>query len=673
MVFFFFLTNAFIAEGKTLASVLTSYYVSPGGNDLNPGTKELPFATIQKARDIIRTVNSSMSGDIYVCLRGGAYYQTQTLIFDERDAGTNSYNIIYRNYSGEAPTISGGKVITGWTVYDTLNAIWRAPIGGLKIRQLYVNDSAATRARTDDSSSSWLLNVSKPSDVEVVRLISGGWAHDFLRIIPTNSGYTVKEPENTYYNNIAYYLQGKDLFFENDRVFIKNGGEWASNSQEEYVYYKPRTGEAMSAVVVVAPVCDPLITIRGSSTSNPDHHVSFFGITFAHSTWTLPSSAGFVQIYANQYYTGAKSIDFNAKRPSSGIWIENAHHVRIERCIIKDMGASAVDTYKGAHDISIVGNVVRDIGGNGICDCVAGIPESLLTVWGDSVFSPIDMRERCVNDTIANNFVTKCGKSYPGGEAIFCGYPTNIAIEHNEVTDLEYTGIDVGWGWADCDNAMHDNMVKNNLVYNVMKTLFDGGGIYTLSRQPGTTIAENYVYNVVRGNGIYTDQGSGGVDSLPFVVQCNVIGAVGLESYCRNIIGKIDFKTCSLPNSKITKNAGLEPEYIDIKTELPTVYEETRSLSAGGKSDSPHIVFIQRPTSVIIIIPSQKGPEQKVEIADLKGRIIKILTRSGQYPFARSLSWNYDDKGGRIVAEGLYLIRAVFDGKSISALLNVHF
>src|SRR5260221_13580528 len=36
------------------------YYVSPNGNDTNPGTRDLPFQTIQKARDSVRTVNLDM-------------------------------------------------------------------------------------------------------------------------------------------------------------------------------------------------------------------------------------------------------------------------------------------------------------------------------------------------------------------------------------------------------------------------------------------------------------------------------------------------------------------------------------------------------------------------------------------------------------------------------------
>jgi len=53
------------------AQVETIYYVAPDGNDKNPGTVTQPFATLWKARNVVETINGSMTGDIIVNLRGG--------------------------------------------------------------------------------------------------------------------------------------------------------------------------------------------------------------------------------------------------------------------------------------------------------------------------------------------------------------------------------------------------------------------------------------------------------------------------------------------------------------------------------------------------------------------------------------------------------------------------
>lgn len=44
---------AFSQSNNNVISV-TNYYVSPTGNDLNPGTLDRPFATIQKAANVAK-------------------------------------------------------------------------------------------------------------------------------------------------------------------------------------------------------------------------------------------------------------------------------------------------------------------------------------------------------------------------------------------------------------------------------------------------------------------------------------------------------------------------------------------------------------------------------------------------------------------------------------------
>src|SRR5262245_64529369 len=81
---------------------------------------------------------------------------------------------------------------------------------------------------------------------------------------------------------------------------------------------------------------------------------------------------------------------------------------------------------------------------------------------------------------------------------------------------MPYSGISVGWGWADQPNAAQNNVVRFNRVWDVLNTMADGGALYTLSRQPGTVVAENYVFEIVRHpwlggyeiNGIFMDEGS---------------------------------------------------------------------------------------------------------------------------------------------------------------------
>src|SRR5262245_40416098 len=99
---------AVVPPQSAFAGVQATFYVSPSGSDGNPGTFAAPFATVAKARDVVRTINGNMTGDIIVNLRGGVYPLSGAIVFNEADSGTNGYNVIYQAYSGETPILEGG-------------------------------------------------------------------------------------------------------------------------------------------------------------------------------------------------------------------------------------------------------------------------------------------------------------------------------------------------------------------------------------------------------------------------------------------------------------------------------------------------------------------------------------------------------------------------------------
>jgi pectin methylesterase-like acyl-CoA thioesterase len=94
-----------------------SYYVSPKGNDTNPGTSlSAPLRTIQKA------VDTAMPGDT-VFIRGGTYRETVST----SRSGTSTAPITIQNYENEAVTVSGTDRITGaWTPAG--KEVYRAPM-----------------------------------------------------------------------------------------------------------------------------------------------------------------------------------------------------------------------------------------------------------------------------------------------------------------------------------------------------------------------------------------------------------------------------------------------------------------------------------------------------------------------------------------------------------------
>ena len=58
---------------RACGAAMKTFYVSPRGNDTNPGGRDKPFGSIAQARDMVRQINRNMTGDIVVVLGGGMY------------------------------------------------------------------------------------------------------------------------------------------------------------------------------------------------------------------------------------------------------------------------------------------------------------------------------------------------------------------------------------------------------------------------------------------------------------------------------------------------------------------------------------------------------------------------------------------------------------------------
>lgn len=157
-------------------------YVATDGNDVwsgqlaTPNRKKTdgPFATLARARDVIRTLKKrrhKFKKPVIVMVRKGTYYLSEPLVLTPEDSGTPECPITYQAYPGEEPTLSGGRPITGWEKFT--GHIWRAAIPAAKggkwcFRQLFVDGERQILARypnydpKDPSKGGWLFVRNSP-------------------------------------------------------------------------------------------------------------------------------------------------------------------------------------------------------------------------------------------------------------------------------------------------------------------------------------------------------------------------------------------------------------------------------------------------------------------------------------------------------------------------------
>ncbi|MBD3377890.1 T9SS type A sorting domain-containing protein [candidate division KSB1 bacterium] len=104
----------------SLPAICREYYVRPSGNDLGNGTLNDPFATIQKAANVV------VAGDT-VCVGDGVYKEMITLLHD----GTDEAWIVFKNIPGEYPVVDGERVHRYGFNYSNRTCI---EINGFEIR-----------------------------------------------------------------------------------------------------------------------------------------------------------------------------------------------------------------------------------------------------------------------------------------------------------------------------------------------------------------------------------------------------------------------------------------------------------------------------------------------------------------------------------------------------------
>jgi hypothetical protein len=484
------------------------YHVSPGVD------------TIQPVRDVIRSVNSAMTEDITVYLREGTYWLTNTLTFDQRDSGTNGYNVIYKAYANERPIISGGRQITGWTLHDAGRNIWKANAAGLDTRQLYVNCVRAIRAhkgsglpgasktstgyRTSDTGMQYWGN---PTDIEFVFNgnqggISGsaaGYWVEFRVGVASISGTTITMKQPAWGNALrrSGILEANvPTDVENAFELLDQPGEWYLNRLQGVIYYIPRSDENMSTAEIIAPVLETLVSGKGV-VGSPIHNIQFNGITFAFATWLRPSgNDGLPEHQANAYIP-------DDEFPLANVTFQTAQALRFERCLFTHLGGMGLRSFKGSQNNVVIGSVFTDISSNGI-------------VIGDNKDpARTDLRTRDSGNQVTNCYIHDVAVEYHGAVGLLAGYVSDLLVSHNEIAYTAYSGISSGWGWGYNDSYMQNNIFNNNYIHHTMRVMSDGGGIYTLNPQPGSKIHNNWFDDAAgspAGGAIYLDQASANID-----------------------------------------------------------------------------------------------------------------------------------------------------------------
>jgi hypothetical protein len=225
-------------------------------------------------------------------------------------------------------------------------------------------------------------------------------------------------------------------------------------------------------------------------------NLTFTGIAFRHTRYELPPH-GYAGIQSAWHERRSTADDHADEMMPAAVVLDRTQNCGFRNCRFEHLAACGLQCI---HDEGTRVNHCQfnDVGGDGALIGSASTSDT-----------PISH-----GDVVEDSTIQNCGATFGGAVGLWIGFASEITAAHNEIHHLPYSGVSVGWKWDDEPTPCRVNIIANNHIHDVMQILSDGGGIYTLGRQPATRLTSNLIHGIPKNagraesNGLFMDQGS---------------------------------------------------------------------------------------------------------------------------------------------------------------------
>ena len=444
---------------------------------------------LRQAREWRRTQDPRCQGGITITLQEGRYYMSEPLFLRPEDSGTKESPLVIRGI-GEKHT----SVICG-DPRQKHRQIW----------PLKEQDDGLPKNRHDDGlptkGMERMISFNKEKRTITIPTPPDSVLRDF---VSKNTAESTSRPplEMVVHQRWAIaILRVKDIRVLNDSVTEVSFMEPETRLEFEHPWPQPVIGGERGNSSFLLRTTEQRDGIEQLVIVDGANYVRFEGLTFKHTCWNRPLHKGHVTLQGGFPLVDAYKLKENPglpwdeglenqawiERPVSAVTVRNAHHVDFHSVLFENLAATALDFVDNVSDCVVQKCTFGNIGGTAIMG--GSFAESPREVHRPYT----DLAKRCQRLTIKENFVVDAANEDWGAVGIALGYVRHCTISKNHMFFLSYSGICVGWGWTPLNTGMEHNCIEGNNVSNYARQLYDAGGIYTLSNQPGSVISGNKI------------------------------------------------------------------------------------------------------------------------------------------------------------------------------------
>ena len=488
----------------------TELFVSPNGDDANPGTIAQPFRSLERARNAVRKLKHDQKTRVW--LRGGVYQREKPFELTEADSGSERAPIVYQGFPDEEVRIVGGKAVTGWKAVsdaavltrlspETRDQVVQTDLSTLGITdygqvkngglELFFKDQPMTLARWPNEGFIKIAGLVEPDTVNVRgtkgsktgRFMYDGdrpkrwigekdaWVHGYwfwdwsderhpiASIDAEKRIISVKPPYHGYGYRDGQWFYGLNILAELDQP-----GDWHIDRDTGILTFWPPSGIGQGdAVVSVIPT---LLTLKNVS------HVTFRDLTFEACRGTAVIIQG-------------------------GSWN------RLADCTLRNLGGYAVRISR-ATESGVFGCEIHGTGDGGIA--LNGGDRRTLTSahlyaennhihhygrWNRMYKAGIHL------GGVGNRAIHNLIHHAPHMAIGFSG--NDHLIEFNEIHEVCLESNDAGAIYAGRDWTMRGTVIRHNYLHDISGFKGHGCvGVYLDDLFSGTKITGNVFYRVTR-------------------------------------------------------------------------------------------------------------------------------------------------------------------------------